>query len=554
MNRRKFVKVAGLAAASTAISAPVIAQSAPALKWRPAAVSGSFANTETQNLSTSISPAPGPPWLAAVDTLISALKTAGVWANLDLFYCFTAPNADACTWNWVNTATGRLTAHGSITCDPNQFTASDGSSGYYSSSYSVNSGHAVDGNAHFGHFCLSEDTTDAVAPFQCSGGKTFLTHQSLGSGGVANMAARLNTSTSASFSSQWGSTVGHFVVQQNTTTQLEMYLDGTSYGTSSQTHSADSGTISILGNGTLFTNRKMAFVHYGAKLTATQHLNLAKALYTFLTTMDVRPKQGYLGGSTGPTNIAPYKYWSTHCVPSSIICPFTTSLTNYGAGFQGKQNAFPYPCIKVNDPNYLNIIRFELHPGDVQQGTTGDRAQVNVDTLNIPFPSDLDWAFSFLIEPGSTYAIDDNNFFDMQLVHDQTSGVNCGPTHFLTSTGRFGTWLYVNGVHINIWPTTQWGPTIVQGTWYHVRTVCRFDTAAGGGFAQTWCNGTLIFNYSGDLGNTAGAAPFWINVPIYRSAGSPGNCGIWYANTEFAVGSRTAFASRISSPVPCPPL
>lgn len=34
MNRRKFVRVAGLAAASTAISAPAIAQSAPVLRWR----------------------------------------------------------------------------------------------------------------------------------------------------------------------------------------------------------------------------------------------------------------------------------------------------------------------------------------------------------------------------------------------------------------------------------------------------------------------------------------------------------------------------------------
>src|SRR3974390_1492613 len=34
MNRRKFVKTAGLAAASAAVSAPAIAQSAPTLKWR----------------------------------------------------------------------------------------------------------------------------------------------------------------------------------------------------------------------------------------------------------------------------------------------------------------------------------------------------------------------------------------------------------------------------------------------------------------------------------------------------------------------------------------
>ena len=34
MNRRKLLKAAGLAAATTAIAAPAIAQSAPALKWR----------------------------------------------------------------------------------------------------------------------------------------------------------------------------------------------------------------------------------------------------------------------------------------------------------------------------------------------------------------------------------------------------------------------------------------------------------------------------------------------------------------------------------------
>jgi TRAP-type mannitol/chloroaromatic compound transport system substrate-binding protein len=34
MNRRKLLKVAGAAIASTAVAAPAIAQSAPALRWR----------------------------------------------------------------------------------------------------------------------------------------------------------------------------------------------------------------------------------------------------------------------------------------------------------------------------------------------------------------------------------------------------------------------------------------------------------------------------------------------------------------------------------------
>jgi hypothetical protein len=207
-------------------------------------------------------------------------------------------------------------------CNPIQYAASDGSSGWFSSSYKVNSGHAADGNAHFGYFCLSEDVTDAVSPFQCSGAKSYLSLQSQGSVAIANMTGKLNTSTAGSWSSQWGSTVGHFVLQQNTTTQLEVYLDGTSYGTSTQTHSAHSGTVQILGNGSTYTNRQVAFVHYGAKLTAQQHLDLSKALYTFLTTMDVRPKSGYLGLTTGPTNVAPYKPWCTKSQPSTLA-PFT---------------------------------------------------------------------------------------------------------------------------------------------------------------------------------------------------------------------------------------
>jgi hypothetical protein len=131
-----------------------------------------------------------------------------------------------------------------------------------------------------------------------------------------------------------------------------------------------------LHSGSSYTTRQVAFVHYGAKLTAQNHLDLSKALYTFLAAMDIRPKSGYLGPTTGPTNVAPYRHWCTRTSPSSYNCPFTTSAANYTAGFQGNYLAWPYACIRVGDPNYLNLHRFELHSGDVQGGLTGEARSI----------------------------------------------------------------------------------------------------------------------------------------------------------------------------------
>src|ERR1700722_10819979 len=103
-------------------------------------------NDETNALAT-MTPVPSASWLTAADTLISSLKTAGVWQTLDLFYCFAAPSSTACTYNWVNMTSGRLTAIGNLTYSANACGASDGSTGYFTTTFNVNSGKAQDGNA-----------------------------------------------------------------------------------------------------------------------------------------------------------------------------------------------------------------------------------------------------------------------------------------------------------------------------------------------------------------------------------------------------------------------
>jgi hypothetical protein len=85
--------------------------------------------------------------------------------------------------------------------------------------------------------------------------------------------------------------VGHWVLQQDdASSTLECFMDGTPLGTSVQTNSADTGTVQIFKFATgAFTTRHTSFVHYGSKLTSAQQLILSKALYNFLTAMNVRP-------------------------------------------------------------------------------------------------------------------------------------------------------------------------------------------------------------------------------------------------------------------------
>lgn len=539
MRRRDLLT--GLLATTTSSALPTAGLSMPPI------------NDETNALAT-MTPVPSASWLAAADTLISSLKTAGVWQTLDLFYCLAAPSSTACTYNWVNMTSGRLTANGKLTYSANACVASDGSTGYFSTTFDVNSSKAQDGDAEYGFFTLNECTTDNISPFQTTGGKHYMALQANNAGAaIANLSAALNTSTAASFSSLWGSTVGHWVIQQNdTTAQLQAFVDGSSLGTSAQTHSADSGAVQLFRSASgSFTTRQVAFVHYGSKLTAPQQLALSKALYTFLTAIGVRPMAGTPGLNTGPTNVAPYKHCATF---SGTDYPISPSLPAPAGSFQGRAGAYPYAMIKVNDPNYNSIIRLEAHARDRPSfdRTTITRVQINTANLvAIPWQTTCDFAFSFFIENETVF---DTGFCDLANLHDQTRGVNCGPTHAIDpATGNFLVWYFVNGIHYNIYPVVT-SAACAKGVWHHVRTTYRLDNSPNG-FCQAWFDGVQVLNATGIQFGASTGAPFWWNITgLYQGVTGAGPTAVWYANLEFDISGTQPFASRIFSPLPVPPL
>lgn len=509
-------------------------------------------NDETNALASAISPAPSSTWLSAADKLVATLKSNGIWSLLDLFYCFAAPSANACTYNWVNASTGRLTANGTINYSANQYVTSDGSTGFFSSTFNVNSGYAQDGNAHFGYFCLNEATTEQISPFQYSGGNGYLGVQTDDTGAtIANALGALNTSTFASFSSVYGSTAGHWVLQQNdTTAQLQMFLDGKSLGTSTQTHSAGSGTVQLLkSGGGSFTTRQTAFAHYGSKLTIAQQLALSKALYTFLAAVDVRPIAGGLGTSTGPINVAPYKHLPTG-TGNNLRYPINAAITS--AELQCHAAAYPYCMIKVTDPNYVNIFRFEVHPGDYAPFDSLsylERVQLNAyDNNNFGMRALVDTSFSFFIESGSSYGFD--NWCTLTACHDQGTRVVSVPAFMINKrNGQFYFACYdnINSISHNS-PYTP----CRQGVWHNVRMA--FETGdASTGWIKGWFDGKQVWNYTGIVGNPS-LAPFWWNMALYLGNHCPGPMAVWYANWETDSSGSLPFASRINNPLPVPPL
>lgn len=527
---------------------------------------GSYNNAETNALAANIVPTPPASWLSAADTMITTLKSASIWSTLDLFYCqANGAGSNGDTFNWVNPSVGRLTKNGTINYGTNAYAASDGTTGYYSSTFTVNSGKAVGGNAAFGYFCLSDDTTDNVSVFNSTGGKSRSNIQASASS-LASMNGALNTSTSGSWGSKWGSTVGHWVIQQESTASvLEAFLDGASLGTSTQTYSVDSGTVQLLKSSTgTFTNRHISFVHYGSKLTSSQQLTLSQALYTFLASQGVKPLAGYLGLTTGPTNPAPYKHVSTG-TGNSLYVPVTTSTATYTGEFQGRAGAYPYAVIKVNDPNYLNLTRFETHPGDYApfDSTSGTirRAQLaSIDPTIVYGSAAIDLSFSFYIEPGTTW---ENGFVDIVDFHDSTSGVNCGPTHSINvpNNTNFFVWGRVNSSSfpyinqpIGNGATIGTSAVCAQGVWHHVRTTWQLSAT---GFCQSWFDGTQILSYSGPWGSGSGGNPYYQQMALYQgsdSGAATGKSAVWIANFEFDTTGTQPFASRITNPLPCPPL
>jgi hypothetical protein len=218
--------------------------------------------------------------VALIDTLVRALKGAGVWARLDLLYVLAAHDAQAARLNWVQSAYA-LSAVNSPGFTADRGYAGNGTTSYLDTGFQagVTSGLAALNDNHLGLWSL----TDLNAVQVDAGSSNFYlrTRQS-GSLLARNMVAGDTITTVAS-------SLGHTMMSRSASSGYPVYRDGTSLGTGNAASSAASAANLLIGargsasSADLYGSRRIAVAHCGASLSAGQAAALYAALSAYLT-------------------------------------------------------------------------------------------------------------------------------------------------------------------------------------------------------------------------------------------------------------------------------
>lgn len=229
------------------------------------------------------------------DTLICGLETDGVGCSntLDVLYILAAPDSATYLLN-ICSSSFTLTANGTGTFTANQGYAGNGSTGFLNTGYVASSGTFGNSiNAHLGVYIRTNRTTNAntvAVGGNGSSGPYLYIQPRQGSnvgwsvnGNNTQFPVFANTTAQGSWSA----------IRASSSSQSNMYLNGSSTSFSGAISNANSGT--VLGvnlyigaqnnNGTAaqFSNDQIAAVWYGSTISAANALLLRTRINNFMT-------------------------------------------------------------------------------------------------------------------------------------------------------------------------------------------------------------------------------------------------------------------------------
>lgn len=222
-----------------------------------------------------------------LNTLIAALKTAGVWTKLDALYIMAAHDAQAARVNAIDPASV-ATVSGAQVFTADRGYAGDGTASYINTGFNpttaVSPKYTRD-DAHMGLW-----TNTAVTS---SGGDMGITAYAIVAPNVfgnARWYANLNAVISASNSP---AATGHYVWTRRASNACEYYRNGVSMTTSAGAsgnpvnakfflNASNSSTTDTATPANFSANREAA-AHWGSKLTTAENLALYNAMNTYLT-------------------------------------------------------------------------------------------------------------------------------------------------------------------------------------------------------------------------------------------------------------------------------
>lgn len=248
--------------------------------------------TEAQTYFTAMSVGPDATRKGLLNTLIKALKTAGVWTNLDLLYIMAAHDAQAARLNAKAPASFAATAVSSPTFTTDRGYAGNGTSSYLDTGLAPASAsqYGLD-SAHLGVWSRTNSNVNVVdigAAGAASAGQSFIQARNGGNvvGRVNNNSGtgQINTATSDSS--------GHFVLRRSAasgTNAITVRRNGAGLAAGTQASSALTtrtlfiGAINSDGVAASFSAREYAAAHVGANLTDQNITDLYNALQTYMT-------------------------------------------------------------------------------------------------------------------------------------------------------------------------------------------------------------------------------------------------------------------------------
>lgn len=213
----------------------------------------------------------------AINTLITSLKSSGVWASLDYFYMLAAHTAQAARLNWV--ANDELLAVGAPVVTPDRGVKGDGVAAYLELPFNQASlAKAQQNNASWLLGVRSEGATNRFLIGAASAIRFSFSPAATGIN-VRNTQGASNDTVDCPRTGRFGSTRAGASVHT-------IYRNGSSVMSSSTPSvAAASSSMFILRGGTLCSDGDVTYCAGGAGLTPQQQIDTDAALVTYLTAL-----------------------------------------------------------------------------------------------------------------------------------------------------------------------------------------------------------------------------------------------------------------------------
>lgn len=229
-----------------------------------------------------MSPAPSAARQVLINNTIGALISAGIWSLLDLFYMLAAHDEQAAKLNWKEPASNALTNNNSTTFTVDRGFTGNGTDMSLSASYT--NALYTQNNGHVAGFSFTNGTTtarDVSVATVTSAARGAVRVRNVGSAAGAVGTFAVTGSTTAD-------NVPRLLAanRDNDPNNQVLYSNGVFDRTGAVASSSFTiSTVHILDgvDGSLFSDRQIAFGSVGASLTAAQHTSLNTIVRAYLS-------------------------------------------------------------------------------------------------------------------------------------------------------------------------------------------------------------------------------------------------------------------------------